>query len=235
MIPNHIAIIMDGNGRWASERGLSRAEGHARGAGTIETIVRAAHNLGVRYLTLYAFSEENWMRPSAEVGSLMVLLKQFLASKRAEMLEKEIRFMTIGDTARLEPDVQRELAETAEATRKGGKMTLVVALSYGARQEMLWAMNKLIAKGAARITQENFEGELYTAGIPDPDLLIRTSGEYRISNFLLWQLAYTELYFTETLWPDFDEHEFKKALESYSRRERRFGMTSEQIAKTGGR
>lgn len=233
-IPRHIAIIMDGNGRWAKERGLTRAEGHKRGAGTIETIVRAAYRRGVEYLTLYAFSEENWMRPSDEVVALMGLLKHFLASKREELLEKNIRFMTIGDVERLSEDVQRELTETAEITSHGRKMTLIVALSYGARQEMLMAVNKLIAKGAREATQESFERELYTSGIPDPDLLIRTSGECRISNFLLWQLAYTELYFTETLWPDFGERELEMAIESFSRRERRFGMTSEQVTGQGG-
>lgn len=222
---------MDGNGRWAKERDLSRAEGHRRGAGTIESVVRAAYDRGVEYLTLYAFSEENWMRPSDEVLALMRLLKLFLASKREEMLEKKIRFMTIGDIERLSEDVQAELAQTAEATKHGHKMTLIVALSYGARQEMMRAANKLIAKGVREVTQENFEKELYTAGIPDPDLLIRTSGEYRISNFLLWQLAYTEFYFTETLWPDFGERELDIAIESFSKRERRFGMTSEQLAK----
>lgn len=228
-IPYHIAIIMDGNGRWAEEHGLTRAEGHRRGSETIERIVRACLARGVRHLTLYAFSEENWMRPSDEVVSLMDLLKGFLASKRSEMLENGIRFMTIGDTSRLPAELQRELKDTEAATRGGGAMSLIVALSYGGRQEICRAVNSLLKRGAREITQEDFSAALYTAGVPDPDLLIRTSGEYRISNFLLWQLAYTELYFTETLWPEFGEEELDRAIESFARRERRFGMTSEQI------
>lgn len=228
-VPQHIAIIMDGNGRWAHEHGLSRAEGHRRGAGTIETIVEACHNRNIKFLTLYAFSEENWLRPSDEVLSLMQLLRHFLASKRADMIKKNIRFMTIGETSMLSPDVQKELVETTLATRHGTHMTLIVALSYGSRQEICRAVNALVAKGNGNVTPEDFEKELYTTGIPNPDLLIRTSGECRISNFLLWQLAYTELYFTDTLWPDFDEAALELALESYAKRERRYGMTSEQI------
>lgn len=228
-IPNHIAIIMDGNGRWAKEHGLGRAEGHRRGAETIEKIVRACHRRHIRYLTLYAFSEENWLRPSDEVLSLMQLLKGFLASKRAELLENRIHFRPIGDIDKLEQDVRRELIKTEEATRKGDLMTLVVALSYGGRQEILRAVTKLMKDGVSDLTPEVFESRLDTQGIPDPDLLIRTSGEYRISNFLLWQLAYTELYFTETLWPDFDEKELDRAIASFATRERRFGMTGEQV------
>lgn len=220
---------MDGNGRWAQEHNLPRSEGHRRGAETIERIVTACHDRNIGYLTLYAFSEENWLRPSEEVLSLMHLLRHFLASKRPKMIEKGIRFMTIGDVTRLAADVRKELKETAEATRGGGRMTLVIALSYGGRQEIIRAVNSIIRKGYGEATARIFEGELDTAGIPDPDLLIRTSGEYRISNFLLWQLAYTELYFTETLWPDFDEAELDRAIESFAQRERRFGMTSEQV------
>jgi len=228
-VPQHIAIIMDGNGRWAKERGLKRTDGHRHGAVTIEKIVRLCHDKGVRYLTLYAFSEENWSRPNEEVDSLMELLRHFVASKREELLEKKIRFLTIGDIDRLKPDVCSELNETKEITKKGDKMTLIVALSYGSRQEICRAVNNLIGKGVKEVTPETLEAELYTKGIPDPDLLIRTSGEYRISNFLLWQLAYTEFYFTETHWPDFDEAALDRAIASFSRRERRFGMTSEQI------
>ena len=228
-LPRHIAVIMDGNGRWAKEHGLSRAEGHRRGAQTIERIVQAAHDRGIEFLTLYAFSEENWNRPSDEVLSLMQLLRHFVASKRAELIQKGTRFRTIGDLSRLAPEVRHELMETAEATAGGGRMTLVVALSYGSRQEIARAVNAIIKRGVAEATPEMIEGELDTAGIPDPDLLIRTSGEYRISNFLLWQIAYSELYFTETLWPDFTEGELDRAIEAYGRRERRFGMTSEQL------
>jgi undecaprenyl diphosphate synthase len=220
---------MDGNGRWAHEHGLARSEGHRRGAEMIEKIVTACHDRNVGFLTLYAFSEENWSRPSDEVMALMQLLRHFLASKRAEMIRKSIRFMTIGDTVKLPADVQKELAETMEATCAGKKMTLTVALSYGSRQEILHAVNALLSKGAGHATCEQLEKELYTRDLPDPDLLIRTSGECRISNFLLWQLAYTELYFTETLWPEFDEKELDRAIESYAQRERRFGMTSEQV------
>ncbi|MFH0798965.1 MAG: polyprenyl diphosphate synthase [Pseudomonadota bacterium] len=229
-IPNHIAIIMDGNGHWAQEHGLARAEGHRRGAETIEKIVRACHDRGVKYLTLYAFSEENWMRPSEEVSGLMQLLRIFLASKRDEMLEKGIRFMTIGDVSKLSEDVGRDLAETAEATRGGKDMTLIVALSYGGRQEICRAVTNLLRAGVKEITPERFSSALYTTDIPDPDLLIRTSGEYRISNFLLWQLAYTELFFTEILWPDFGEAELDRAIKSFAGRERRYGLTSEQVA-----
>lgn len=227
--PQHIAIIMDGNGRWAKEHNLARTEGHKRGAATIEKIVTACHDRNVRYLTLYAFSEENWSRPSDEVIALMQLLRYFVASKRAEMLEKRISFRTIGDIDKLPADVRNDLSETVEATKCGDHMTLIVALSYGSRQEIVKAVNSLLARKENQISQEMFEKELYTDGIPDPDLLIRTSGECRISNFLLWQLAYTEFYFTETLWPDFDEIELDRAIESYSLRERRFGMTSEQV------
>lgn len=222
---------MDGNGRWAKDNGLSRAEGHRRGAQTIERIVQAAHDRNIRYLTLYAFSEENWSRPSDEVLSLMQLLRHFVASKRGELIEKRTRFMTIGDTERLAPEVRKELAETAEATAAGDRMTLVVALSYGSRQEIVRAVNGIIRSGAAEVTPELIDKALDTAGIPDPDLLIRTSGEFRISNFLLWQIAYSELYFTDTLWPEFTEAELDRAIESYAGRERRFGKISEQLAK----
>ncbi|HPQ80545.1 MAG TPA: polyprenyl diphosphate synthase [bacterium] len=230
-LPRHIAIIMDGNGRWAKEQGLSRAEGHRRGAQTIERIVQAAHDRNIRFLTLYAFSEENWNRPSDEVLSLMQLLRHFVASKRAELIEKRTRFMAIGDLERLAPEVRRELIETSEATAAGDRMTLVVALSYGSRQEIVRAVNSLMRSGVSEVTPEAIDGALDTAGIPDPDLLIRTSGEYRISNFLLWQIAYSELYFTETLWPEFTEAEFDRAIDSYSDRERRFGQISEQLTK----
>lgn len=231
-IPQHIAIIMDGNGRWAMEHELPRSEGHRCGAETIEKIVKACHSRGIKCLTLYAFSEENWMRPSEEVVALMGLLKRFLIAKREEMLREGIRFITIGETLRLPTDVQRELAETREATRGCDKMTLILALSYGSRQEIVRAANALIKRGIGEITVDLLSSELDTAGVPDPDLLIRTSGEYRVSNFLLWQLAYTEFYFTEALWPDFDEVELDRAIESYSCRERRFGMTGEQIKRS---
>jgi undecaprenyl diphosphate synthase len=232
-IPRHVAIIMDGNGRWAVEHGLPRVEGHRRGSETIEKVVEAARERGIEYLTLYAFSEENWQRPGTEVIGLMQLLKEFLISKRAKMVAEGIRFRTIGDISRLPPDVTEEIHKSVDATIKGNKLHLIVALSYGARQEICRAVNALIEEGNTPVTPDAVASRLYTADIPDPDLLIRTSNEYRISNFLLWQLAYTELYFTSTLWPDFDNAELDKAIEVYSQRERRFGMTSEQIKAVG--
>jgi len=228
-VPKHIAMIMDGNGRWAKERDLPRAEGHRRGAEAIERIVRACRDRGVRYLTLYAFSEENWRRPSEEVLALMQLLRHFLVAKRPEMIEEGTEFRAIGDLSRLPADVKQEIEETSEATKGGGKITLVVALSYGGRQEIVRAVNKLVRDGTGEIDERMISEALDTAEMPDPDLLVRTSGEYRVSNFLLWQIAYAELYITETLWPEFDEAELDKAIESYSNRERRFGMTDEQL------
>lgn len=220
---------MDGNGRWAAEHGQPRAEGHRRGAETIETIVEAARDRGLAYLTLYAFSEENWQRPGGEVLALMRLLQSFLVTKRQMMIDQGIRFRTIGTIERLPQDIQDEIARTSEATKGGDTMTLIVALSYGGRQEICRAVNELAGRGTRRITPDDITEALDTRGIPDPDLLIRTSNEYRISNFLLWQLAYTELYITDVLWPDFDESELDNALRVYETRERRFGMTSEQL------
>jgi len=220
---------MDGNGRWARERGLSRAEGHRKGSETIETIVEAASEIGIQYLTLYAFSEENWNRPQDEVEALMQLLRHYLAFKRSKMVKEGIRFMTIGDVNALSSELQEEIRATKEATKNGNGMTLIVALSYGSRQEICKAAQKLLRDGVKEVTPEIFSCALNTAQIPDPDLLIRTSGEYRISNFLLWQLAYTELYFTETLWPDFNKEEIVRAIEEFKKRERRFGLTSEQL------
>jgi len=224
---------MDGNGRWALEHGLPRVEGHRRGSETIEKVVEAASERGIEYLTLYAFSEENWQRPGTEVIGLMQLLKEFLITKRAKMVTEGIRFRTIGDISRLPQDVREEIQRSVDATMKGNRLHLIVALSYGARQEICRAANALIEEGHTKIKPELISSHLYTADIPDPDLLIRTSNEYRISNFLLWQLAYTELYFTGILWPDFDDAELDKAIEVYSQRERRFGMTSEQIKAVG--
>ncbi|MBN1283505.1 MAG: di-trans,poly-cis-decaprenylcistransferase [Proteobacteria bacterium] len=228
-IPRHIAIIMDGNGRWAKERDLPRAEGHRMGAEAIERIVSACRYRGVKYVTLYAFSEENWQRPSEEVLSLMQLMRHFLVVKRPEMVKEGTRFRVIGDVERLPADVRQEIAETVEATARGRNITLVVALSYGGRQEIVRAVNRLIGSGASDVTVESLSGALDTAGMPDPDLLVRTSGEMRVSNFLLWQIAYTELYITDRPWPEFDEAELDRAIESYKARERRFGLTDEQL------
>lgn len=228
-LPTHVAIIMDGNGRWAESHRLPRIEGHRKGIEVSEEIITASRERGIQYLTLYAFSEENWNRPLEEVTALIQFLKQFLNDKCPKMIREGIRFRTIGNTDRFPDDVQEEIRRTMEATREGKGMTLILALSYGARQEICNAIDTLVTRGTQKVTPEVLSEALDTCGIPDPDLLIRTSGEYRISNFLLWQLAYTELYFTETLWPDFHEGEFAKALDAYARRERRFGMTSQQL------
>ncbi|HEX5037398.1 MAG TPA: isoprenyl transferase [bacterium] len=235
-LPQHIAIIMDGNGRWAKGRGLPRIEGHRRGSEVVDEITTACRELGVRYLTLYAFSMENWARPKDEITALMALLNEFLVNKRPKLLKNEIRLLSIGDVERLPPDVLKTLRETEAATAHLDKMFLILALSYSARDEIMRAVNALLKekeRGEFRdnfISTGRFSDYLDTAGIPDPDLLIRTSGERRISNFLLWQSAYAELYFPETHWPDFNRDELLKAIDEYQRRERRFGKTSEQIA-----
>ncbi|MBI1908741.1 MAG: isoprenyl transferase [Deltaproteobacteria bacterium] len=234
-LPQHIAIIMDGNGRWAKRRDLPRIEGHRRGVNAVDEIVTDCRELGVRYLTLYSFSMENWGRPRDEIEALMELLKEFLIGKREKMIKNEIRFETIGDIARLPDFIRREISITKEATASLNKMVLTLALSYSARDEIIRAVNALIKeKGSGRfkddfISQERFASYLDTREMPDPDLLIRTSGEKRISNFLLWQTAYTELYFSDVLWPDFNREELRRILEVYQTRERRFGKTSEQV------
>jgi undecaprenyl diphosphate synthase len=234
-LPRHVAIIMDGNGRWAQRRGYSRIRGHQEGAESVREVVRLSRELGLSYLTLYAFSEENWRRPQLEVQALMQLLSRYLKQEITEMQEKQIAFQAIGDLSQLPRNVLQQLQATSAATTEGAVMTLTLALSYGSRSEIVQAARRLaeqVQQGSVRpqdITHELFSQQLYTQAMPDPDLLIRTSGEYRISNFLLWQLAYTELYFTETLWPDFREEEFLRALVSYQQRDRRFGLTQEQI------
>jgi len=228
-IPRHIAIIMDGNGRWAKSNGMTRIEGHVRGASRIEDVIDACKERGIKYVTLYAFSEENWNRPNDEIEALLTLLGQYLATKRDSMVEKGVHFRTIGDIGRLKSDLIRDVRKTENATRMCNDITMIVALSYGSRGEICRAVNSLIKGGIDRITPDDISSALDTSEIPDPDLLIRTSGEHRISNFLLWQMAYTELYFTDIHWPDFDEVELDKALKSYAKRERRFGMTAEQL------
>lgn len=234
-LPRHVAIIMDGNGRWAKRQGQRRVRGHAAGAESVRVVVRLARRLGLEYLTLYAFSEENWQRPALEIRALMNLLLRYLRQELAELQQNNIALRAIGDLQRLPENVRRELARTEEATREGARMTLLLALSYGGRSDIVRAAQSL-AKDLRDgriipedINSESFSKRLYTAGIPDPDLLIRTSGEYRLSNFLLWQTAYTELYFTDTLWPDFREDDFIKALLAYQQRDRRFGLTQEQV------
>ena len=222
---------MDGNGRWAKKRALNRIRGHENGIHSVRDIVRTSREIGISYLTLYAFSEENWKRPKLEVDALMSLLKRFLKNELDEMLENGIRFQTIGRSSKLPEDVQRLIAETSDKTSKNKDMVLNLALSYGGRQEILDAVQKISQRIESRdlrpeeINQQTISDSLYTAGIPDPDLLIRTSGEYRISNFLLWQIAYTEIYITPTLWPDFRKEEYLSAIEEFQKRERRFGAS----------
>jgi len=234
-LPRHIAVIMDGNGRWAKRHALGRIAGHRKGAEAVRTTVRTCREVGIRYLTLYAFSVENWMRPAREVSALMDLLVDYLRSETRELQERGIRLQAVGNLERLREPVRQFLRETMEATKENREMVLVLALSYGGRDDILEASRALARECAAGllspadISKEVFEDHLQTAGIPDPDLLIRTSGEFRISNFLLWQMAYTEFYFTDVLWPDFDRGELLKAVTAYQQRERRFGLTSEQL------
>ncbi len=213
----HLAIIMDGNGRWAKARGLPRAMGHKAGAENLDRVMHWCRDAGIRYLTVYAFSTENWRRSKTEVSALMKLLGTYLRTKEKQLAHDGVRFRVIGRRGDLPPALQKRIARVEEST-KGGEQELIVALSYGGRDEIVRAAKKF--KGT---TEEEFAACLDTAGIPDPDLLIRTSGELRVSNFLLWQLAYAEFYFTSALWPDFDRAEFNRALEAYAHRERRLG------------
>ena len=236
-LPRHLAIIMDGNGRWAKERNLSRIEGHRAGAESVRVIVRSCRKIGIPVLTLYAFSKENWQRPSREVQALWRLLSRYLKSELGEMMENSIRLNAIGDIQELPKSVHRLLVETMEQTGANRDMVLNLALSYSGRSEIVRAAQKLAAACVenklkpVEIDEEIFANNLYTADMPDPDLLIRTSGEQRISNFLLWQMAYTELYVSPLYWPDFREPELMEALADYQRRERRFGKTGEQKEK----
>lgn len=234
-LPRHLAIIMDGNGRWAKARMLPRIMGHRRGVETVRLIVDECAQLGIGYLTLFAFSAENWSRPKAEVRSLMALLKKYIRLEVPWMMRKNTRFNVIGNRDDLPADVAAALDEAMATTAGNQGMTLTLALSYGARQEILQAVKTAATELAAgklpveELTETAFARYLYTSSLPDPDLLIRTSGEMRISNFLLWQLAYAELYFTDINWPDFDREALHKALADYRSRERRFGLTSDQL------
>lgn len=227
-IPRHVGIIMDGNGRWAELRGLSRIEGHRQGAERAREVIESAAELGIKVLTLYAFSTENWQRPSSEVMTLMRLLEFYLKKELAELMEKDIVFKTIGEIWRLPEDIQTLIKEAQEKTASNKGMVLVTALSYSGRNEILRAIKKILYSNVRleELTEESFDSYLDTSGLPAPDLIIRTSGEMRISNFLLWQGAYSELYFTDTLWPDFTKEEFLLAIQDYQRRERRFGAIS---------
>jgi undecaprenyl diphosphate synthase len=237
-MPAHIAVIMDGNGRWAKKKGFfSRIKGHENGVNALRELSTAAAELGISYLTVYAFSTENWNRPKSEVNALMGLLVSTLKSELPTLNKNDIRLNAIGSLDQLPLKAQQELKEVIEATSHNKHMTLTLALSYSSKTEILHAV-KGVAEAVQReelkpdeITEKIFEKYLYTHNMPDPDLLIRTSGEYRISNYLLWQIAYSELYFSDTLWPDFTRNDLYQAIESYQKRERRFGKTSEQLSK----
>ncbi|OLP55281.1 di-trans,poly-cis-decaprenylcistransferase [Rhizobium rhizosphaerae] len=239
-VPQHVAIIMDGNGRWANKRGLPRTLGHKKGVEAVREAVRTAGDLGIDYLTLFAFSSENWRRPEAEVNDLMGLLKVFIRRDLAELHRQNVRIRIIGDRVHLRGDILPLLEEAEETTARNSGITLVIAFNYGARDEIARAAQALAAEVAAgrlapeEITAQRLASRLDTAGIPDPDLVIRTSGEERLSNFLLWQAAYAELVFVPEFWPDFDREVFLRALDAYSRRERRFGgVTAAQTLAVG--
>ena len=233
-LPRHVAVIMDGNGRWAQRRGLSRIEGHRRGKDSVRAVVETARRLGIPYLSLFAFSTENWQRPAREVNALMALLRRYLRTEVRKLLKNEVRVCAIGDLARLPDAVRRELEHVVEITAHNRRLTVGLCVSYGGREDLVEATRRLarqVRNGSLdpeSIDQSTLAGALNTHEFPDPDLLVRTSGEMRISNFFLWQIAYTELYVTDTLWPDFREAEFIAALEHFQRRERRFGLTGEQ-------
>ena len=236
-VPQHVAIIMDGNGRWAKKHGEDRIFGHHEGVNSVREIVEACGEIGVKFLTLYAFSTENWNRPKEEVDALMELLVASISLESPNLLKKGVRLQVIGDIESLPESCRAELQESIDITKNNDTVTLILALSYSSKWEITNAV-KLIAKEieegkikSSDITSKLIDKNLNTASYPDPELMIRTSGEHRISNFLLWQLAYAEFYFTDTLWPDFRKQEFYKAILAYQNRERRFGQTSEQISK----
>ena len=234
-LPRHVAIIMDGNGRWAKKQGLVRMYGHKQGVKSVHTITEAAAALGIQYLTLYTFSTENWNRPKEEVDALMTLLVDTIAEETPTLMKNNVRLLTIGDLGRLPEGARSKFARCMEETAGNTGLRLVIALSYSARWEITNVVREAVSRAQAGmlkeedVTEEWVASMMTTAGMPDPDLLIRTSGELRISNFLLWQLAYSELYFTDCLWPEFTEEEFYRAIVAYQHRERRFGKTSEQV------
>ena len=235
-VPQHVAIIMDGNGRWAKKQGEDRVFGHHEGVNSVREIVEACGEIGVKYLTLYAFSTENWNRPKEEVDALMELLVATISMETPNLDKKGVKLQAIGDIESLPQSCQKELQESIDFTSKNNTLTLILALSYSSKWEITNAVKQIAKKveegkmNSKDITSKDIEKHLSTSKWPEPELMIRTSGEHRISNFLLWQLAYAEFYFTETLWPDFRKNEFFKAILSYQNRERRFGQTSEQIA-----
>lgn len=228
-IPQHVAIILDGNGRWAKSKGMPRNYGHTMGAKNVETILRAAGDLGIRYVTMYAFSTENWNRPQSEVDALMKLLNNYLKNCVKTAKKNNIRVRVIGDISRLDEDFQKKIVNLEEESKENDGLNFQIAINYGSRDEMVRAMRKMAEDALAPedITEERFEDYLDTRGIPDPDLLIRTSGEQRLSNYLLWQLAYSEFYFTDVPWPDFTPEELRKAVEEYANRDRRYGKVKE--------
>ena len=230
-LPRHVAIILDGNGRWAKARGLGRSEGHRAGALAVREIVTYCREIGLRHLTLYTFSSENWSRPKTEVSALFSLLLEFLKAEVPRMLQQGISLKVFGDVEGLPLAVRTALKLAVKTTAKGGAMDLNLALNYGSRAEIVRAVRRIVADGvpADQISEETIASRLYTAGQPDPDLVIRTSGEQRLSNYLLYQIAYAELYFTPVAWPDFTPAEMAKALEAYQSRSRRFGKTQEQV------
>lgn len=225
LIPRHIAIIMDGNQRWAHTHGLPAIEGHRAGVGAIRRTVDAALDLGVEYITLYVFSIDNWKRPKEEVDSLMNLIREFLKKERKDIKDKDIRFIVIGRTTGLPQDIVEKIKELTEETKGNKKLKLVIAFNYGARSEIVDAVKEIVREGVASedVTEDLFSRYLYTKDIPDPDLFIRTSGEMRLSNFLLWQLSYTELWITPVYWPDFGKEHLVQAIEEFGKRQRRFG------------
>lgn len=231
-IPAHVAIIMDGNGRWAAARGRERTWGHAHGTESVRACIRVARSLGIRYLTFYTFSTENWARPVGEVDSLMELLCDSIVQEAPELVREGIRVRVIGGRGALSERVRRHVERIERETAAGGALTVVLAINYSSRSEITRAATKIATRAMAgelapvMVTEQTLSDELYTTGIPDPDFLIRTGGELRLSNFLLWQAAYAELYFTPVMWPDFDQEQFSAALEEYAGRERRFGNVS---------
>ncbi len=235
-VPQHVAIILDGNGRWAKSKGMPRTYGHTQGAKNVENICRIAWNMGIKYLTVYAFSTENWSRPGDEVKALMDLLRSYLKTCRNTAKKNHMRVRVIGEKSALDSDIQKSIQDLEEYSRDFDGLNFQIALNYGSRDEITRAVNSLINEirsgklpSDTVVTEDMICRHLDTGDIPDPDLLIRTSGEERLSNFLLWQCAYTEFYFTDVHWPAFDEEELKKAVESYSSRQRRFGKTGEQV------
>ncbi|MEA5617397.1 isoprenyl transferase [Cronbergia sp. UHCC 0137] len=229
LLPKHVAVIMDGNGRWAKKRGLPRIRGHKAGVSNLKDLVRCCHDWGIEALTVYAFSTENWKRPRKEVNCLMALIRRFLRQELEEMLEKNIQIQFMGDLTELPPSLQQEISYSMKVTRNNTGIRFFIATNYGSRQEILHACQAIAQKvqqgllQPEQISEELFTNHLYTAGLADPDLLIRTSGEMRLSNFLLWQMAYSEIYISDALWPDFNRVDFHRALSAYQQRERRFG------------